>query len=127
MPGFGWLLLFFVTPFYAILVVAMGRLHPIFVSAPSVWNLLPWNPGVFSHVFTDVFGGQTGAIFVRTMLYVGAASAMCLLIGYPVAYYLTRHAHRYRNLLLVLIVAPFWINYLMRMLAWVNLLGTNGY
>jgi ABC-type spermidine/putrescine transport system permease subunit I len=55
------------------------------------------------------------------------ATALSLLIGYPVAYYLARHAGRYRVLLLLLIIAPFWINYLMRMLAWVNLLTTDGY
>ena len=55
------------------------------------------------------------------------ATALSLLIGYPVAYYVARHAGRYRVLLLMLIIAPFWINYLMRMLAWVNLLSTDGY
>jgi spermidine/putrescine transport system permease protein len=55
------------------------------------------------------------------------ASALSLLIGYPVAYYLARHAGRWKTLLLVLIIAPFWINYLMRMLAWTNLLEADGY
>jgi spermidine/putrescine transport system permease protein len=64
---------------------------------------------------------------LRTLVYVASATALSLLIGYPVAYYLARHAGRYRVLLLLLIIAPFWINYLMRMLAWVNLLTTDGY
>ena len=68
-----------------------------------------------------------GIVFLRTLLYVAVATFLSLLIGYPVAYYVARHAGRYRVLLLMLIIAPFWINYLMRMLAWVNLLSTDGY
>ena len=49
------------------------------------------------------------------------------LIGYPVAYYTARHAGRWRALVLLLLVLPFWINYLMRMLAWINLLSPDGW
>jgi ABC-type spermidine/putrescine transport system permease subunit I len=126
-PGVVWLLLLFLTPFYAILAVAMGRLDPIFNQAEPVWNPLEWDPAAFSGVFEDVFSGQLGRIFLRTLAYVGVASFMCLLIGYPVAYYIARHARRWKSLILLLVIAPFWINYLMRMLAWVNLLETEGY
>jgi ABC-type spermidine/putrescine transport system permease subunit I len=126
-PGVLWLILFFIVPFYAILAVAMGRIDPIFASAEPVWNPLEWDPGAFSRVFDDLTSGQLRNIFVRTLAYVGAASALCLLIGYPVAYYLARFAGRWKTLLLVLVIAPFWINYLMRMLAWTNLLEVDGY
>jgi spermidine/putrescine transport system permease protein len=53
--------------------------------------------------------------------------ALCCLIGYPVAYYVARHASRWRAVLLAALVMPFWISYLMRMLAWVNLLQVDGY
>ena len=67
-------------------------------------------------------------MFVRTLLYVGVAVGLSLLIGYPVAYYVSRQARgRTKALLLVLLVAPFWISYLMRMFAWTNLLATDGY
>ena len=121
------MLLFFVTPFYALLSVAMGRLDPIFSSAEPVWNPIHWNPAIFPEILGELFGGRLGAIFIRTLVYVGTASTLCLLIGYPVAYYLARHAGRWRGLLLGLIVAPFWINYLMRMMAWQNLLAVDGY
>ena len=49
------------------------------------------------------------------------------MIGYPVAYYIARHASRTKSLLLILLILPFWISYLMRMLAWVNLLAPDGY
>jgi ABC-type spermidine/putrescine transport system permease subunit I len=126
-PGVVWLLLLFLTPFYAILAVAMGRLDPIFNQAEPVWNPIEWDPSAFSGVFEDVFAGQLGRIFIRTLVYVGVASFLCLLIGYPVAYYIARHARRWKSLILLLVIAPFWINYLMRMLAWVNLLETEGY
>jgi putrescine transport system permease protein len=126
-PGVVWLLLLFLTPFYAILAVAMGRLDPIFNQAEPVWNPIEWDPSAFSGVFEDVFSGQLGRIFIRTLAYVGVASFLCLLIGYPVAYYIARHARRWKSLILLLVIAPFWINYLMRMLAWVNLLETDGY
>jgi spermidine/putrescine transport system permease protein len=48
-------------------------------------------------------------------------------IGYPVAYFIARHAGRFRTLFLVAFIAPFWISYMMRMLAWINLLQPNGY
>jgi spermidine/putrescine transport system permease protein len=121
------LILLFVVPFYAILAVAMGKLDPIFASAEPVWNPLEWDTSAFSQVWNDLVSGQLGDIFLRTLAYVLTASALCLLIGYPVAYYLARHAGRWKTLLLVLIIAPFWINYLMRMLAWTNLLEADGY
>ena len=55
------------------------------------------------------------------------ASALCLLIAYPAAYFVARFAGRRKGLFLVLLIAPFWISYMMRMLAWIDLLQTNGY
>ena len=58
--------------------------------------------------------------------YVAISLAGCLLIGYPVAYYLARHARRTKGILLVLLIVPFWVSYLMRMLAWIGLLLPDG-
>ena len=52
---------------------------------------------------------------------------MALLIGYPIAYFAARHAGGWKGVLLLLLVLPFWINYLMRMLAWINLLSPDGW
>jgi len=65
-------------------------------------------------------------VFVRTFAYVALSLLGCLLIGYPVAYYLARHARRTKAILLVLLVIPFWVSYLMRMLAWIGLLLPDG-
>jgi len=126
-PGVVWLVLLFLVPLYAVLAVAMGTPDPIFGGALPAWNPLAWDPAEFKAVFGEIFTGQLGIVFLRTIVYVAVATLLSLLIGYPVAYYLARHAGRYRVLLLLLIIAPFWINYLMRMLAWVNLLSTDGY
>lgn len=126
-PGVVWLVLLFLVPLYAILAVAMGYRHPIFLSAQPEWNPLRWDPSSFSAVVADLLGGRLGVIAIRTLAYVGIASGLCLLIGYPVAYLVSRRAGRRKSLLLMLILAPFWINYLMRMLAWVNLLSPDGY
>jgi putrescine transport system permease protein len=50
----------------------------------------------------------------------------CLLIGYPMAYYIARQAPRRRNLLLLGVILPFWISFLLRVYAWIGLLNTNG-
>src|SRR5262249_33807300 len=54
-------------------------------------------------------------------------SVISLLIAYPAAYFVARFAGRRKALFLVLLIAPFWISYMMRMLAWIDLLQTNGY
>ncbi len=122
-----WLVLLFLTPLYAVFAVAMGAPDPIFGGALPAWNPLAWDPGEFGTILGELFTGQLGFVFLRTLIYVAIATFLSLLIGYPVAYYVARHAGRFRVLLLMLIIAPFWINYLMRMLAWVNLLSTDGY
>jgi ABC-type spermidine/putrescine transport system permease subunit I len=104
----------------------MGRLDPIFHFAVPVWNPIQWNPDIFGVVFGETFGGQLGEIFLRTIVFVLIASVLCLVVGYPVAYYVSRRAGKWKILLLVLILAPFWINYIMRMFAWQSLLETDG-
>jgi len=73
-----------------------------------------------------VTSGPLRGVFIRTIVYVVSAMAISFAIGFPVAYYLARHAGKRRMLLLLLMIAPFWVNYLMRMLAWVNLLSPSG-
>lgn len=126
LPGVVWLALLFLVPFYAIFAVAMGQLDPILQRATPEWNPYYWDPTVFAEAFADLFGGQLGVIALRTIGYVFLASVVCVLIGYPVAYFVSRKAGRWRWLWLLLILAPFWINYLMRMMSWVNLLSPDG-
>jgi spermidine/putrescine transport system permease protein len=127
LPGVAWLVALFVVPFYAIAAVAFGRVDPILRTADPVWNPAAWKFSAMNRVIHRVFGGDLGGVLGRTFGYVAVSLALCCLIGYPVAYYVARHAHRWRGALLAALVLPFWISYLMRMLAWVNLLQTDGY
>lgn len=125
-PGAFWLLFFFAVPFYAVACVAFGSIDPIFRDAIPQWNPLNWSFGEFNAVFSSVTSGPLRGVFLRTIVYVVSAMIISFAIGFPVAYYLARHAGKRRMLLLLLIIAPFWVNYLMRMLAWVNLLSPSG-
>ena len=125
-PGAFWLLFFFAVPFYAVACVAFGSIDPIFRDAIPQWNPLNWSFGEFNAVFSSVTSGPLRGVFIRTIVYVASAMIISFAIGFPVAYYLARHAGKRRMLLLLLIIAPFWVNYLMRMLAWVNLLSPSG-
>jgi spermidine/putrescine transport system permease protein len=125
-PGAFWLLFFFAVPFYAVACVAFGTVDPIFRDAIPQWNPLNWSFSEFNAVFSSVTSGPLRGVFVRTIVYVISAMIISFAIGFPVAYYLARHAGKRRMLLLLLIIAPFWVNYLMRMLAWVNLLSPSG-
>jgi len=125
-PGAFWLLFFFAVPFYAVACVAFGTVDPIFRDAIPQWNPLNWSFSEFNAVFSSVTSGPLRGVFIRTIVYVISAMIISFAIGFPVAYYLARHAGKRRMLLLLLIIAPFWVNYLMRMLAWVNLLSPSG-
>jgi spermidine/putrescine transport system permease protein len=125
-PGAFWLLFFFAVPFYAVACVAFGSIDPIFRDAIPQWNPLNWSFSEFNAVFSSVTRGPLRGVFIRTIVYVFSAMIISFAIGFPVAYYLARHAGKRRMLLLLLIIAPFWVNYLMRMLAWVNLLSPSG-
>jgi spermidine/putrescine transport system permease protein len=127
LPGVSWLLALFVVPFYAIAAVAFGKVDPILRTAAPVWGPWSWNFSAMSKVLGRVFGGDLGGVVLRTLAYVGVSLAVCCLVGYPVAYYVARHAGKWRGVLLASLVLPFWISYLMRMLAWVNLLQVDGY
>ena len=128
-PGIIWLALLFVVPFYAILAIAGGHVNQIFGYPVAVWNPLKWSRANLAAAWHDIAGTSAlaGPVIVRTLVYVAVASVLSLLIAYPTAYYVARFAGRRRGLFLVLLIAPFWISYMMRMLAWIGLLQTNGY
>ena len=129
MPGIIWLALLFLVPFYTVLAIAGGQLNAIFQSPEPVWNPLRWTGANYTAVFHDLVGqgAFVGPIFLRTLVYVAIASVLSLVIAYPAAYFVTRFAGRRKVLFLALLIAPFWISYMMRMLAWIGLLQTNGY
>ena len=128
LPGTVWLVVLFVAPVYVVLAVLFGGVDPILRQPVPVWNPVHWDVSQFDYVLEHIVGtdGFFGPALVRTAVYVLVASVLCLLVAYPVAYYTARFAGRYRGLLLTLLIAPFWISYMMRMLAWINLLQNDG-
>ncbi len=127
LPGAVWLGLLFLVPFYAVLAVAFGTVDPIFQNPVPAWNPFDWQFSTMRSVLDQLAPGDVfWTVFVRTFAYVAISVAGCLLIGYPVAYYLARHARRLKGVLLVLLIIPFWISYLMRLLAWIGLLLPDG-
>jgi ABC-type spermidine/putrescine transport system permease subunit I len=128
-PGMIWLILLFVVPFYAVLAIAMGQLNRLYETPIAVWNPLHWSSSNVINVWHDLVGATSfaGPIVIRTIVYVAIGSLLCLVIGYPAAYFVARFAGRRKGLFLLLLIAPFWISYMMRMLAWIGLLQTDGY
>jgi spermidine/putrescine transport system permease protein len=66
------------------------------------------------------------AAFLNALWMATGGTALCLLIGFPLAYYLATRAGPRRTLLLVLVVVPFWTSFLIRTYAWLTILGNNG-
>jgi spermidine/putrescine transport system permease protein len=127
LPGVAWLGVFFLVSFYAVLCVAFGNQDTLSQPVPF-WNPLDWNVGYVVDVLRNFWhGDQFLTVSLRTVEFVAIAMALSLLVGYPVAYFAARHSGRWKGLVLVLLIIPFWINYLMRMLAWINLLSPDGW
>jgi spermidine/putrescine transport system permease protein len=86
----------------------------------------------FGYSFTWAWGNYWHAIrdyraqFVRSLEYAGIATALALVLSYPVAYWIAFRGGRWKNLLLLFIVAPFFVTYLIRTLAWESILADNG-
>jgi spermidine/putrescine transport system permease protein len=115
-PGVAWLAVFFVVPlgFLAYQSLESGNID-------------------FGYAFTWAWGNYWHAIrdyraqFVRSLEYAGLATLLALLISYPVAYWIAFRGGRWKNLLLLFIVAPFFVTYLIRTLAWETILSDNGF
>jgi putrescine transport system permease protein len=126
LPGVAWLAVFFLVAFYCVLAVAFGNQDTLSQPVPF-WNPLDWNVGYVLEMLRNYWeGGPFLTVSLRTLQFVAIAVGLSFLIGYPVAYYTARHAGRWKGLILLALILPLWINYLMRMLAWINLLAPDG-
>jgi ABC-type spermidine/putrescine transport system permease subunit I len=128
-PGNVWLAFLFILPFYTVLSVAFGTVDPVFQQPIPVYQPWWWSFQTFQSTLQKFYVAP--AIYqqpmIRTLTYVLTASLICLVLGYTVAYYAARYAGKYKVLILVLLVAPFWISYLMRIYAWQGLLQVDGF
>jgi spermidine/putrescine transport system permease protein len=111
-PAGTWLLLLFLIPMAIVLLVALGR------TDPSYQAVYGWHPGIFDPLFAPVL--------LRSVGYALATVVLCLLIGYPIAYYIARFGGRWKTLLIAVVVLPFLVNYLVRTYAWVAILSDEG-
>jgi spermidine/putrescine transport system permease protein len=115
-PGLLWLGVFFVVP--------LGFL--------AYQSLQSGNFDI-GYSFTWAWGNYWTAIrdyrdqFIRSLQYAGIATVLALVVSYPVAYWIAFRGGRWKNLLLLFIVAPFFVTYLIRTLAWETILSDNGF
>jgi spermidine/putrescine transport system permease protein len=117
LPGYAYLILFFAVPMLIIFVYSFGTR-----SATGKTVLGDWNVESYRRLFDDLVLG----ILWRSLWLAAATTAISLLLAYPFAYYIASRGPRLRNLLLVLVMIPFWTNFLVRTYAWRLILGRNG-
>jgi len=125
-----WLLLFFVAPFVIVLKISFSDID---LAIPPYKALIEWtgknalaikiNLNNYAFLFTDslylnAFLNSIKVAFISTVL--------CLLLGYPIAYGIARAKPAVRNILLLLVILPFWTSLLLRVYAWIGLLKANG-
>ncbi|MDQ2064773.1 ABC transporter permease [Xinfangfangia sp. CPCC 101601] len=119
-----WLLLLFLVPF--LIVVAMSVATKTSTAPPISWGgevpLLNWEP--YQRVLSD---GLYLRAFLTSVMNAGIAMILCLFIGYPMALGLVRVAPSWRNILLMLVILPFWTSFLLRVYAWMGLMGRNSW
>ena len=116
LPGLLWLAVFFVVPLFALVSMSLQT------GSLTAGYRVTWNWSTYSDAWA-AYGDQ----FVRSFLYAGSATVLALLIGYPLAYAIAFRAGRWRNLMLVLVIAPFFTSFLIRTLAWKIVLADQGW
>jgi putrescine transport system permease protein len=125
-----WLLLFFLAPFFIILkisladpVVALPPFTPLLDLAATGWARIQVTLDNYLFLFQDPY---YVTIYLSSLKMSAISTVLCLLLGYPMAYFIARQDVRRRNLLLLAVILPFWISFLLRVYAWIGLLNTNG-
>ena len=116
-PGMLWLALFYLAPLFTLLRNSLSTLPSRF----AVEAEFDWNFGNYADAFTD-FQDQ----FIRAFLYAGIATVLTIVIGYPLAYVIAFRGGRYRNVLIGLVIIPFFTSYLIRTIAWQSMLADEG-
>jgi len=116
LPGGLWLLAFFVLP---LLVMASVSLQT--GSLGRGYNMT-WNFGIYPEMVNQYSG-----FFVRSVIYALIVTGLCLALGYPLAYTIAFRGGRAKNILLLLVILPFFTSFIIRTLAWKLILADNGF
>jgi spermidine/putrescine transport system permease protein len=114
-PGLLWLIIFFLYPLLNQASVSLMS------GDPENGYTLTWA----FHTYWDAISDYK-AQFGRSILYSGIATILCLIIGFPLAYFAAFHAGRWRGLILLLIILPFFMSYVLRTVAWQLILSDDG-
>lgn len=125
-----WLLLFFLIPFVIVLKISFAEYA---TAIPPYTDLIQWGEDAMVSIRLN-FGNYL--FLLEDELYVAAylnsarialiSTVFCLLIGYPMAYAIARSSPSNRNILLMLVILPFWTSFLLRVYAWMGILKNNG-
>jgi spermidine/putrescine transport system permease protein len=115
LPAGSWLLAFFVIPLGAILALSL------MIGNPTRGFTLTWNFDIYPDVL-----GQYSTQFGRSFLYGGASTLIALVVMYPVSYWIAFHGGRYKSTLLFLILLPFFVSFVIRILTWQFILADQG-
>jgi spermidine/putrescine transport system permease protein len=118
LPGAVWLGLFFVIPFYSLISASLYDPDgSVLTGYDMTWHLSN---------FADAIG-QYHTQLLRSLGYAATATILCLVIGYVLAYAIAFKAGRWKNLMLVLVIAPFFTSFLLRTLSWKLILADDGW
>jgi spermidine/putrescine transport system permease protein len=115
-PGLAWLTLFFLVPMYYLANTSLQT------GSLEIGYTFDWAWSNYKDAIT-LYQDQ----FVRSVEYAGIATIASLLISYPLAYWIAFRAERWRNLFLLMVIAPFFVTYLIRTLAWETILSDDGF
>ena len=121
---YAWLLFFFLIPFLIVVAMSVATQTP---TAPpfSFGGQHPWINGIgYGRLIHDDLYIRA---FLTSLANAFCAMVLCLLIGYPMALGLTRVSQSWRNILLMLVILPFWTSFLLRVYAWMGLMGKNSW
>ncbi|MGH8953247.1 MAG: ABC transporter permease [Acidimicrobiia bacterium] len=117
LPSFAYLVLLFVLPLVLVFVYSFATRDATGQTVLGDWNL---------DSYKRLFSAEVLEIFVRSLVLALATTVICLAVSYPFAFYIATRTPRARNVLLVLVMIPFWSNFLVRTYAWRVILGSEG-
>ena len=131
-----WLLVFFALPFLILLRISMTDMGdsidpftPLLDTTGDSWRLL-LKPQNYLPLFADGVSGVGDTIYIQayqtSLKYAALTTLLCLVIGYPFAYFLARSKESIRPALLLLVMLPFWTSFLLRISAWKGILADQG-
>ena len=119
-----WLVVFFLLPFLIVMAMSVATKTP---TAPP-FGFGGEHPLVNIETYQRILSdGLYLRAFLTSLANAGVAMVLCLLIGYPMALGLVRVSKGWRNILLMLVILPFWTSFLLRVYAWMGLMGRNSW